>query len=262
LEGVRGRRRARSAQRQRRCSEQPLLVCFSRYAHRSWCADPWLRVGPLSRAVASSSSQSSFHSSAVVQVASFRRRKARAVQKGNLAKRAERERLAEAQRPHVVVGHRPGDDAKWANCDLAKVIITEEDLEATEVVDYPLGSVTMSKHLNYGVGEREKELLFDTLPQLSAFHSVASPSSLGNQEDISATKLQQQHEEAIPIERFKTRMLARVISLKNANAKGIAFENRRRIIGAFSEPSNPHDPGRPEVQGVFLSTGTYERTNA
>lgn len=117
----------------------------------------------------------------------------------------------------------------------------------------------MSKHLNYGVGEREKELLFDTLPQLSALHSVASPSSLGNQEDVSATKLQQQHEEAIPIERFKTRMLARVISLKNANAKGIAFENRRRIIGAFSEPSNPHDPGRPEVQGVFLSTGTYKR---
>ena len=214
----------------------------------------WTRVGPLSRAVASSSSQLSFHSSAVVQVASFRRRRARAIQKENLAKRAEREKLAEAHRPHVVVGHRPGAEAKWTNCDLAKVIITDKDLEATEVVDYPLGPVTMSKHLNYGVGHREKELLFDTLPQLSALHSVASVSSLGNQENTSATNLHQKHDEAIPIERFKTRMLARVISLKNANAEGIAFENRRRIIAAFSEPSNPHDPGRPEVQGAFSAS--------
>jgi len=53
-------------------------------------------------------------------------------------------------------------------------------------------------------------------------------------------------------------MLARVISLKNANAKGIAFENRRRIIAAFSEPSNPHDPGRPEVQAALL---TYQIRN-
>lgn len=142
---------------------------------------------------------------------------------------------------------------KWTRCDLAKAIVTEKDLEATTVVDYPLGSVTMPKHLNYGVGEREKEMLFDALPQLSAIHSVASVSSLGTHSSASATKLQQQHDEAIPIERFKARMLARVISLKNANAKGIAFENRRRIIAAFSEPSNPHDPGRPEVQGAFLS---------
>ena len=114
----------------------------------------------------------------------------------------------------------------------------------------------MPKHLNYGVGEREKELLFDTLPQLSAMHSVASASAQGN---TSAAKLQQRHDEAIPIERFKTRMLARVISLKNANAKGIAFENRKRIVAAFSEPSNPHDPGRPEVQGAFLSSNRAER---
>ena len=64
---------------------------------------------------------------------------------------------------HVVVGHRPGDEVKWTNCDLAKVIITEKDLKATEVVDYPMSSVTMSKHLNHGVGERGKEVLFDSL---------------------------------------------------------------------------------------------------
>ena len=161
-----------------------------------------------------------------------------------------------------MVGHRPGDEAKWKNCDLAKVIITEKDLEATEVIDYPLGSVAMSKHLNYGIGERDKELLFDTLPQLSALHSVALASSPGSRENISPTKLKLRHDEAIPIERFKARMLARVVSLKNANAGGVAFENRRRIVAAFSEPLNPHDPGRPEVQGAFLSVefavGTWD----
>lgn len=160
--------------------------------------------------------------------------------------------MAEAQRPHVVVGHRPGDEAKWTNCHLAKVLITEKDLEATEVVDYPLAPVTVSKHLNYGVGEREKELLFETLPQLSALHSVASISSLEGEGNASATQLQQRHDEAIPIERFKARMFARLISLKNANAKGVAFENRRRIVSAFSQPSNSYNPGLPEVQGAFL----------
>jgi len=53
-------------------------------------------------------------------------------------------------------------------------------------------------------------------------------------------------------------MLARLISLRNANAKGIAFENRKRIIATFSEPSNPHDPGRPEVQAALL---TYKIRN-
>ena len=126
-----------------------------------------------------------------------------------------------------------------------------------------MGSVTMPRHLNYGIGEREKEVLFDTLPQLSALHSVASASSLGDQGNVSATKMQQRHDEAIPIERFKTRMLARVISLKNANAKGIAFENRRRIVATFSEPSNPHDPGRPEVQGASPSSNpALKRANA
>lgn len=230
------------------------LICTPEH-----CANVWHWIGSVGRTVVSSNSQSSFHSSAVVQAASFRRRKARAVQKENLAKRAERERLSEARRPHVVVGHRPGDEAKWTNCGLAQVIITEKDLEATEVVDYPLASVAVSKHLNYGVGEREKELLFDTLPQLSALHSVVSVSSLGSQKKTSANKLQQQHDDAVPIERFKTRMLARLISLKNANAKGIAFENRRRIVAAFSEPSNPCDPGRPEVQGALLYSNLLKR---
>jgi len=42
---------------------------------------------------------------------------------------------------------------------------------------------------------------------------------------------------------------AKVIDLVNANAKGITYENRRRIVLEFSGPENPFDPGRVEVQG-------------
>jgi small subunit ribosomal protein S15 len=47
--------------------------------------------------------------------------------------------------------------------------------------------------------------------------------------------------------------LGRVLDLKNANSRGLLFENKKRILSAFSEPENPHDPGRPEVKGGPVS---------
>lgn len=52
-------------------------------------------------------------------------------------------------------------------------------------------------------------------------------------------------------EMHKAHMLARLTDLRNTNADGLAFENRRRIIAVFSEPDQPNDSGRPEVQGEF-----------
>ena len=53
-------------------------------------------------------------------------------------------------------------------------------------------------------------------------------------------------------ERLKANLLAKALDLRNANAAGIAFENRRRIIKAFSMPENPYDTGRTEVQGAYI----------
>ena len=64
-------------------------------------------------------------------------------------------------------------------------------------------------------------------------------------------------EHSVPLEEKKTAMLARLVDLRNANAKGIAYENRRRCIEAFSPTGDPNDTGRPEVQGVPL----YQRRN-
>ena len=47
----------------------------------------------------------------------------------------------------------------------------------------------------------------------------------------------------------KMRTFASLVNLRNANAAGIAFENRKRIVAAFSRPGKPEDSGSPEVQG-------------
>jgi hypothetical protein len=49
--------------------------------------------------------------------------------------------------------------------------------------------------------------------------------------------------------------MAALVDLRNADAAWIAFENRRRVIEAFSEPVKPDDTGRTEVQGACLFTG-------
>lgn len=212
-----------------------------------------LMIGLRSAASSSSTHSAALHTSAV-----------RYSQTGRLTaaqrskKRKSKEIAASEGRPHVVLGHRPGDEAKWSNCDLAKVIITEEDIQAA-----PIPSPTANVHagvdtptyFNYGVGSREKELLFYTLPPLASERSVMSQKKAGvvqlSQIDMSKV------EEADVREQRKATTFARLVDLRNANARGIAFENRRRIIAAFSSPENPEDPGRPEVQGAFSMLFTF-----
>ena len=44
--------------------------------------------------------------------------------------------------------------------------------------------------------------------------------------------------------------LVRLVDLWNANAAGVAFENRRRVVEEFSELGESNDTGRTEVQCV------------
>jgi len=193
-----------------------------------------------SRSVASSSSKcfAPLHTSASVRAAQPLTIKARR------DIRAERARKAIENRPHHVLGIRSGDEAKWLNCDLAKILVKEEDL-TTNAEPQPLtlssGVLWMPRLLNYGVGPTEKELLFEHLPPLTTEMGFVD-------KPLSWTLTQ--HEEAEKVELMKANMLARVIDLRNANAGGIAYENRRRIIAVFSEPGKPGDTGRAEVQGM------------
>lgn len=165
-------------------------------------------------------------------------------------KKEERWKKAQANRPSVVLGTRPGDEAKWENCDLAKVLVDMEELvSSTELVPskQPVGTVHLPKQLGFGVGEVEKDILFKDLPMLSTEANPARGPAIHHQNlDAVARRVA----EAQSKELNKANAFVKLLDLRNANAGGIAYENRRRIITAFSTPANPFDPGRSEVQGM------------
>jgi small subunit ribosomal protein S15 len=194
-----------------------------------------------------------FHTSALKQ-GRQRMHSSGSGRKSNLAIHKERKRTAEANKAHVILGTRPGEEFKWQQCDLAKVLVSEEELTknapAPDTDFCSDGVLHLPEHLNFGVGEQEKKLLFEHLPYLSAkgetlFKGDYKRSDWAN---TNAKFLEMQKKELM-----KANIFARIIDLQNADARGIAYENRRRIIMEFSESAQPWDPGRPEVQGTSRS---------
>ncbi|KAH0591350.1 hypothetical protein H2248_001428 [Termitomyces sp. 'cryptogamus'] len=253
-----------------------------------------------SRIIVSSSSHSSLHTSAVLRGQSSRQHVARAIRKSNIVKQEERQREAQENKPHVILGMRRGKEGEWEKCLLAKILITEEELGiSNELVptEQTIGTVYLPKQFNFGVGEAEKQLLFKSLPILTSMggkdyvkdkkrteDAISATNSTGTRDAIPATdstgtgnaipatnstgtgdaipeyvSIESLEEEQnvwrknIVKEHGKANAFARVIDLRNANAAGIAYENRRRIIEAFSTPQNPFDPGRSEVQAALLT---------
>ncbi|KAF6757762.1 hypothetical protein DFP72DRAFT_1168086 [Ephemerocybe angulata] len=209
-----------------------------------------------------------FHTSSV-NLASARKQASSVIRKKNILQKTRRTQEALADRPSVVLGTRPSEEAvKWPNCDLAKILVNEELLHAPNPVassstaassstlqplETPIGEVHVPVQPAFGVAEAEKELLFNYLPRISAEAKVlpGSPSPIASGRDI--VPLDKKMARAEKEEVKKADAFARVIDLRNANAAGIAFENRRRIIEAFSTPENPFDPGRAEVQDISNS---------
>ncbi|KIL71423.1 hypothetical protein M378DRAFT_65497 [Amanita muscaria Koide BX008] len=191
------------------------------------------------------------HTSSVQRAQLAHRTGSRDPKRTNTLIKQETKRKAIEGRPHIVLGNRPGDEKKWRNCDLAKILVTEEELRSpsasTETSDQPIGTLELPKHMNFGVGEVENPLLFRVLPVLSAQTSV-----LANQSQRPEV-LASLHAEGQEKELFKASNFAKVVDLRNANAGGIAYENRRRIIRTFSTPENTFDPGRSEVQAALLT---------
>ncbi|KAG2070879.1 S15/NS1 RNA-binding domain-containing protein [Suillus decipiens] len=192
-----------------------------------------------------SSSRSLLHTSAVLN-ARISSKQARHEKISKVQARINHKLAFDAQREYAVLGHRPGQDHKWRSCALAKVIVTEDALysdSVPEIIHNPEGDIELPPHLNFGVTERSKELLFKVLPPLSAQEGVTK-----FRENVIS-----EMQEAMENEKTKANMFAKVIDLRNSNAKGLAFENRRRCIKLFSSPGNPFDTGRPEVQAALLT---------
>ncbi|KDQ18195.1 hypothetical protein BOTBODRAFT_553000 [Botryobasidium botryosum FD-172 SS1] len=192
---------------------------------------------------------SAFHTSLPAHE-SVRKRQARLTKKKNLEKRAQVQERADANKPHPVLGTSPGNEAKWANCDLAKILLTEESVQATPP-PAPLPSTSaleLPKHFNFGIEDSAKEVLFKALPAVTAQRPFLNANLTINPQQWAGEQAVAEAQEMV-----KSNMLARVVDMRNASARGIAYENRRRCVEAFSEPEKPGDTGRPEVQAALLT---------
>jgi small subunit ribosomal protein S15 len=215
-----------------------LLTCYEPI-FREVCIDIPISVHTRAESIYSGSNVASvathnapLHTTAILNVESARKRLARLTKQKNLAKRSELAQKAATARPHVVLGTITGTDT-WTSCDLARTLVQPDELTA------PLAS-------SFGIRAREQRMLFEHLPLLAAdMHTRREMRGTPKVAEMAA-----QHERALEAGTRQAEALAKLVDLRNANAAGVAFENRRRVVEAFSEPGKPGDTGRTEVQGA------------
>jgi small subunit ribosomal protein S15 len=195
---------------------------------------------------ASLASTSSLHTSAVLRVPGAKRKSVEhALTRAHREERFAVARAKAANAPHVVLGTRPGEEYKWSACDLATCVVTPEKLAEGPVRGYHVSP-----------GSADERLLFSTLPALTAEMGIDTvvnphaPQSSVPRKDMPVEKQAEILIEQYALEGRKAAQLERLLDLRNANAEGLAFENRRRIIDEFSAPDKPGDSGRTEVQGT------------
>lgn len=183
----------------------------------------------------------------------YKSRQARAVKKKNLQKRQDTKQSATSVRPDAVLGHSrtPEGEKLWEQSDLRKILLTPSKiLEAqTRDIHSVSGSIPLPEYLNFGIQSPEEDLVFRALPEVSSQQSFFQATKA--QYDPANPAHAHALEEAEASATISAIHLSRLTDLRNASAAGIAAENRRRCIEAFSLPGKPNDTGRSEVQGMF-----------
>ncbi|GJJ07743.1 hypothetical protein Clacol_001948 [Clathrus columnatus] len=154
---------------------------------------------------------------------------------------------------HPILGHRSGDESKWLDCGLNKILVKPREIHSPEK-KYTLDTkapVKLPEHFQWGLGgdPEAQHLLFDSLPHVAAEQTISHINVTNPHNESVHQSLNKAQWEELP----SVHMLARITDLRNANARGIAFENRRRCVEAFSSPDKPNDTGRPEVQAALLT---------
>ncbi|KAF8212068.1 hypothetical protein K438DRAFT_1567731, partial [Mycena galopus ATCC 62051] len=151
-------------------------------------------------------------------------------------------------------GTRPGEEHKWRASRLGRILVDGSVFAGPpeSTVSPEFGIPDMPKYKAFGIAEQETKRLFSHLPELTDI-TLAENLLRNIPEEDSANKHENLKKEIAETERRKVINFARVIDLRNADAGGISYENRRRIVVAFSTPENPFDPGRTEVQAAILT---------
>lgn len=213
-------------------------------------------------------STSSFHSSAATHEKK-RKLVARLKKKENLARRQKAREQLIATAPDPVRGYGPNNQDLWYKSELRKILLFPDEVyegkaanlgmldrlpKAGDEILGPVGvksddlimkppatstSTTPSTYLSFGLSAEDEKLLLQDLPE--ADETIATANNTKGQKDgaQAAHKLAEEH---------KAEAARRILDLANANARGIRFENTRRIIRRFGQGEGT---GRSEVVGEF-----------
>lgn len=203
---------------------------------------------------------------------SERKRAARLKKRSQRAKRVENTRIEKLNKPHPALGFAPGHEHVWKDSKLAKTIITQEQVDSLESPQIDAEGeyeelLDGDRAFNFGIGPVERQIVFQEIPALHTeatllnWQAAERKAAKSSDSEIVEEGEETKEIDALKQERSSKLALARVIDLKNANAAGISFENRRKIVEAFSTPAKPLDTGRPEVQGRLYELFLFLEAN-
>jgi small subunit ribosomal protein S15 len=82
--------------------------------------------------------------------------------------------------------------------------------------------------------EREKKMVFEHLPLFSA--DMSTRREMNALRRVNAEEMAAHHAGGLAVSVRQANVMAAIVDMRNVNAAGITFENRRRVIAAFSEP--------------------------
>ncbi|KAF8314425.1 hypothetical protein DL93DRAFT_2080039, partial [Clavulina sp. PMI_390] len=222
------------------------------------------RASPLAPASVSAPS-CSFHTSPPASE-SARSQRSRLTKKKNLLRRAELKQQHESSKPHIVLGYAAGQEWLWRNSELAKILVSPAERAPLPLLKgwdreavakhqdadperaYPDPVRPSPNTLNFGVDGESAKVVFQDLPKVAAQRPLLNLNPNASEHDISVG-----YETALSQQLSASDQMARVMHLSNASAGGIAFENRKRIIKAFSSAQKPNDSGRAEVQAALFT---------
>ncbi|KAK4056240.1 hypothetical protein OIO90_002683 [Microbotryomycetes sp. JL221] len=121
-----------------------------------------------------------------------------------------------------------------------------EDASSSSLTsDLNTTSAYVPQHFNFGLTRDEADKLVNVLPAVSAVQSLVGKNI------SSGVVLEKRLERAQREQQDNRNKLMRIVDLRNADSKGIAVENTRRIIDAFKRSDN--DTASPEVQAALLT---------
>jgi hypothetical protein len=126
--------------------------------------------------------------------------------------------------------------------------ITSDEIVAKAQSDPSSSESIPLPYFNFALSSEDGKLLLKDLPQAAETLFTANNSSQSPQNDVTQPSQKEANTELVrQAEAHKAEATRRIMDLANANARGIRFENTRRILRRFGQGEGP---GRSEVQGT------------